>query len=354
MNERLKGIVFDVDGTLLTSRREVSSRMKTLCATLAKRGVWLSIASARPPESVRRIAASIGAQGPLCALNGAIILDRDGHFRSRTSMPDGTAQALVRQFDGDHRVSVNVFSGDDWLVLRRDAHVEAEVEALGFDPSEIVSVDRVVGVEKILLITDVVYAAELTRSLADQYDHIVVARSHPDFVEITPSGVDKAIGAELAARAAGLSLQELAACGDGENDIELVGRAGYGIAMGHAPAALRQVARRVVGSNDDDSLTMFLASLFTEGPERSMLSWQSPYLKESCDIPVGIRVDGFNLGNTRGFKGPELASLNRALGRLLDRGLSEMEAKLALAHAVDEWLDPLDAAEAEVNRLIMP
>jgi len=101
----------------------------------------------------------------------------------------------------------------------------------------------------------------LVRALAEN-DHIDVTRSKPCYVEIAPSGVDKAQGVEAAARRAGLSLGEIVACGDGENDVTLLQTAGYGIAMGHAPDGLRRVADQVVGSNDDDSLPMALNALF--------------------------------------------------------------------------------------------
>jgi hydroxymethylpyrimidine pyrophosphatase-like HAD family hydrolase len=58
------------------------------------------------------------------------------------------------------------------------------------------------------------------------------AGENPGYVEITPSGVDKARGVEEAVHRAGLSMAEIVACGDGENDVTLLERAGYGIAMG--------------------------------------------------------------------------------------------------------------------------
>src|SRR5665213_434314 len=74
---RLKGVVFDVNGTLLNSSHQVSPRMQAVCRDLVEKGVWLSIASARPPVSVQKLAAIIGARGPLCALNGAVVLTQD-------------------------------------------------------------------------------------------------------------------------------------------------------------------------------------------------------------------------------------------------------------------------------------
>jgi hydroxymethylpyrimidine pyrophosphatase-like HAD family hydrolase len=61
-------------------------------------------------------------------------------------------------------------------------------------------------------------------------------------------------------------MAEIVACGDDENDVTLLERAGYGIAMGHSGQRLRGVARQIVGSNDDNSLPMALNKLFAIVP----------------------------------------------------------------------------------------
>jgi hydroxymethylpyrimidine pyrophosphatase-like HAD family hydrolase len=127
----LKGVVFDVDGTLLTRNHRVSKHMQATCRALVDKGVWLSIASARPPGSVRQIGEAIGATGPLCALNGAIILGQDGVIQQRISLPQRTALELIARFTRDSRVSLNlylripIYSG---RVFRREAGRGSEVK----------------------------------------------------------------------------------------------------------------------------------------------------------------------------------------------------------------------------------
>src|SRR5262245_33510343 len=106
-----KGVIFDVDGTLLTSRHEVSLQMLAACSALMSIGVWLSIASARPPRSILLIGDAIKAAGPCCTLNGAIIVGRDGAILQRLSVQRDTAQTLVKRFSKDVRVSLNLYSG---------------------------------------------------------------------------------------------------------------------------------------------------------------------------------------------------------------------------------------------------
>ena len=68
--------------------------------------------------------------------------------------------------------------------------------------------------------------------------------------------------------------------------------------------------------------------------------------------PKPPEQEGFNAANTSGVNGRELTALNRALRRLMDAGLSEHEAKLAIDAAVREWLKPKDAGAADLERLL--
>jgi len=257
-----KGVVFDVDGTLLTSRNEVSSQMRAVCRALRSAGVWISIASARPPRSVLMIADTIDAPGPCCALNGAVVVGRDGTVLQRQSIPHDTAQALVTRFAEDARLSLNLYSSTHWIVPALDDRVLEEAAIVGHRPA----VDRSLAtdecIEKILLMAEEPVAAALADEISAEYDDVNVFRSKPHYVEITSASIDKARGVEVAARETGLSLRDIVACGDAENDVPLLERAGFGISMAHGPEELRRVASRVVGSNDDNSLPMALKELF--------------------------------------------------------------------------------------------
>ncbi|MGB3487135.1 MAG: HAD family hydrolase [Xanthobacteraceae bacterium] len=258
----LKGVVFDVDGTLLSSAHQVSPRMREVCRYLVEHRIWLTIASARPPKSVLQIADVIGATGPFCALNGAIIAASDGCLLSRSSLSRAVVAHLVRRFTGDSRINLNLYSGTEWFVPNLDRRIQEEASIVGFQPIILPDLSKVGEVEKILLMTDASLASFLVDDLVRTTGEMTVARSNPGYVEITPTGIAKMLGVETAAHSAGLSLAELVACGDGENDITLLAQAGHGISMAHAPAGLKAVASQIVGSNDDDTLPAALMALF--------------------------------------------------------------------------------------------
>lgn len=80
-----KGVVFDVDGMLLTSRNAVSHQMLTVCHALTEMEIWLSIARARSSRSILLTGNMIEASGLCSALNGAVILAHDEAILQRLS-----------------------------------------------------------------------------------------------------------------------------------------------------------------------------------------------------------------------------------------------------------------------------
>ena len=61
---------------------------------------------------------------------------------------------------------------------------------------------------------------------------------------------------------------------------------------------------------------------------------------------------GFHASNTSGLTAREIAILNRVLARLMAFGLSEPAAKLAIDAAVRDGLEPADACDADLDRIL--
>lgn len=95
------------------------------------------------------------------------------------------------------------------------------------------------------------YVERLSRAL---YERAYVTRSLPEFVEVLDPGVDKGVALRFVAERLGYALQETAAIGDSWNDAPLLKAAGLAIAMGSAPAELREIAREVVADRAHDGV----------------------------------------------------------------------------------------------------
>ena len=71
---------------------------------------------------------------------------------------------------------------------------------------------------------------------------------HSSWIDVTVRGVSKATGVERAAASLGFDAADVLAVGDGLNDVELLSWAGWGVAMGHAPSGVRDIADAVTSS----------------------------------------------------------------------------------------------------------
>lgn len=84
------------------------------------------------------------------------------------------------------------------------------------------------------------------------------------WLDIAPDGVNKSTAMERVRVRLDVPLTRVVAVGDGRNDIEMLEWAsveGAGIAMGQAPDEVRDVASSVTGTDIDDGLAQYLATI---------------------------------------------------------------------------------------------
>ena len=86
---------------------------------------------------------------------------------------------------------------------------------------------------------------------------------------IEPAATSKAVALQLFAAERGISLAETMAVGDYFNDVEMLREVGWGVAMGHAPAAVKAVANALVPDNAHDGAAVAI--------ERYALGEASPH-----------------------------------------------------------------------------
>ena len=82
------------------------------------------------------------------------------------------------------------------------------------------------------------------------------------WLDFMPEGVSKASALESMRERLGVPIEETFAIGDGHNDVEMLGWAGLGVAMGQAPEDVRRVADEVAPPIDEDGAAVVLGRWF--------------------------------------------------------------------------------------------
>ena len=81
------------------------------------------------------------------------------------------------------------------------------------------------------------------------------------WLDINPEGVSKGSALELIRRRLSVEPRHTVAVGDQRNDLEMLGWAARGVAMGNAPEEVKAVADEVAGDVEEDGLVAVLRSL---------------------------------------------------------------------------------------------
>ena len=250
-------LALDVDGTLLRSDNTLSPRNEAAVRTAQTVGWHVILATGKPPWAIRELTAHLGLSGPHIVANGAGTWS-GGRTDLLHELPD-EAMRQGLEFAASLRVAravsgpAGVFCEPDWGV----DEVAACLAAVG-EPRPTIVADAVAAEPhpwKIILIA----AADPQRPPELPGSRWV--RTHPLFFEAVPANASKGAALRRLCDALGLRAADVVAVGDGANDIEMLRWAGTGIAMAHAPAAVRATAAVVTKGNDEDGVALALEPL---------------------------------------------------------------------------------------------
>lgn len=258
---RIKLIMSDIDGTILDKNHQLDSYLIELMPLLKQCNIPFVLASARSPLGIAPISKELGITDcPIACYNGALISLGD-KILSQYSI-DKSELLLLHDFLKKEfpTVSINVYSGKDWLVNTIDEWVEIEATITGESP-KVTSLadfirDEKTLVHKLLLIdnTDTIQKLQKTLSSIDfpQTDFYL---SKDNYLEVTHNQVSKKQALLEIANYYQLPLTSIMTLGDNYNDIPMIETAGLGIAMGNAPRDVKTCAKAVTDSNEQNGVS---------------------------------------------------------------------------------------------------
>ena len=246
-------VISDIDGTLITSNHEVTEATKVAAAELHERGIALSLASSRPPRSIKPLAEALGLRSGFAAFNGALVVTAGGEVLESSVIPPATT-ARVKAIADEFGLSVWAYDEAEWWAPVQDSFVEREAHTSGFGPMIQGYAERITrNLNKLTVVGKPESVAEAEKRVVTELDgEVSASRSKPRFLDVTAYGMHKGSVVIRLAKLFGVSREHIAVIGDGPNDIEMFKQAGTSIAMGQAVDEVREAATYVTPSNDDE------------------------------------------------------------------------------------------------------
>jgi Cof subfamily protein (haloacid dehalogenase superfamily) len=248
-------VLADVDGTLVTEEKILTERARDAVNALRHAGILFAITSGRPPLGMAMLFDVLDIETPIAGFNGGLFVKRDLTILEQKTVPADVARQAIELMRG-HDLDTWVYSGNDWLITKKDApHVAREAWTVKFDPKVVADVtEHLQQVAKIVGVSDDLDRVQRCEADAQAAfgQHATATRSQPYYLDVTNKDANKGAVVEYLSRHLGVPAVEIATIGDQQNDVLMFERSGLSIAMGNASDPVKARANAVTDSYNDE------------------------------------------------------------------------------------------------------
>lgn len=229
-------IALDLDGTLLNSNGLISQYTAQTIQQALKRGIHIVLSTGRPYPFVSHIANELNTTNYLITNNGAEIRRNETDVIERHYIDPLT---IKRLWEYGYEQNLLTWMVSSTKLFRQSTRPD---KFLNFNWLKF-------GYGNLNNST----AAILFDKLA-KYENLEITSSSATNIEINKKGVNKIEALKRVCEELNVSLENVMAIGDNLNDLQMIKEVGYGVAVHNAIKTLKQHARYITASNDEDGV----------------------------------------------------------------------------------------------------
>jgi Cof subfamily protein (haloacid dehalogenase superfamily) len=270
VTQPIKLVALDLDGTLMGSDLQISTRVCQTIETVQQRGVITTLATGRMFSATLFFAQSLRINAPLICYQGGWIQAPGGEILYRKALPKALAQSAIML--GSAHNWHTVLYADGEIIIDAIRHPEVfYAQLLGPDAAvnpNLIEVLDAHTADKVLFVAEPEEISAMAQVLTPYFKgKAEVVQSHRLLIEIIPRNVNKGRALAWLSSHYGIPQNAVLAIGDQENDIPMLAWAGLGIAMGNAVPAVRQVAGWIAPTLENDGAAVALEQFVLQGGE---------------------------------------------------------------------------------------
>jgi HAD superfamily hydrolase (TIGR01484 family) len=200
-NVRFRLFVFDIDGTLISSRKMIGRNVSAIIRCFEDHGVRIALSSGKNISYLEGMARHIGIKRPIIiAENGCVVVD----------IAEGKEVWLAKRTPEIHEIREKILGKLSDFIGEQPNNVELTFSIKELRPESV----------------------SYVKGLIDEYRGRVHVYEYAGCFDILPVGVDKGVGLAEVKRMYGFKEGDVVAIGDGENDIPMFKEAGSALIVG--------------------------------------------------------------------------------------------------------------------------
>lgn len=232
----IKLIAIDMDGTLLNKKNEISFHTKEVIKLAQEKGIHIVLSTGRPLAMCYDYHQDLGLETDLVTANGAQIWTPDKRILAEYTFDSQIAEDLWTYGDIKNHYMWMVAKNKMFRENSRPTNFhEYEWVKLGFG--------KLIAKEKAMVLENL-----------KNYPDLEITSSSIYNVEVNPKNVNKANGLKIVSDRLGITFDNMIAIGDSLNDKSMLEAANIGIAMNNAIREIKEIADVITDTNENDGV----------------------------------------------------------------------------------------------------
>lgn len=236
VKREIRLIALDMDGTLLNHNQEITEENKKAIKRAKESDIQIVISTGRPFQQIERYMDELNLSSFSVTINGSEIWEGRGKL---------IEQHLFRQEQIERLWKLaNIHNLTYWAITEGEIfhnniphHVDLSKYKwlkFGFD----------------------IHDTNLRNMIIEELrkDDLEVTNSSPTNLEINPLGINKGAALEKVCDRLGFTIDHVMAVGDSLNDISMIKKAGFGVAMGNAQDTVKNAADWTTATNEENGV----------------------------------------------------------------------------------------------------
>lgn len=250
-----------MDGTLLQSNCKISEKNVEV---IKKSQIPFTLVSARSPMEMTETIDKLGLTEPQIAFNGGLIFQKvqdDLKILKEDTIELSSVKKVLDTIKEEFpHVSISFYDLNKWYVEKLDKGIKYEQDLGGQTPTvtDFVSLLKQTTTEiyKIMLIDfDLQEMKPLTEKMEQlNAGDLSINQSSNYYLEITSNLAQKSRGIQYIKDLENLAKEDMAAFGDGYNDLSMFEMVGTPVVMENALPGVKEYAKHVTKDNDKDGV----------------------------------------------------------------------------------------------------